>query len=109
MGACCSQEEVGTRGSQVTCRTIEPDIAIVFEGCPADDTGVFAERYKVQTAIKKGPMLRQRAISESQIPDIRGILWNWRKNSIFRYRKQSVLAGVQMERISIYQVKAYRP
>ena len=58
VGACCSQEEVGTRGSQVTCRTIEPDIAIVFEGCPADDTGVFAERYKVQTAIKKGPMLR---------------------------------------------------
>ena len=44
VGACCSQEEVGTRGSQVTCRTIEPDIAIVFEGCPADDTGVFAER-----------------------------------------------------------------
>lgn len=56
VGACCSQEEVGTRGSQVTCRTVHPDIAIVFEGCPADDTCV--EAYMVQTAIKKGPMLR---------------------------------------------------
>lgn len=56
IGACCSQEEVGTRGSQITCRTVKPDIAIVFEGCPADDTCV--EDYMVQTAIKKGPMLR---------------------------------------------------
>lgn len=56
IGACCSQEEVGTRGSVVTSRTVKPDIAIVFEGCPADDTCV--EPYMVQTAIKKGPMLR---------------------------------------------------
>ena len=56
VGACCSQEEVGTRGSVVTARTVNPDIAIVFEGCPADDT--CAEAYMVQTAIKKGPMLR---------------------------------------------------
>lgn len=50
------QEEVGTRGANVTCNTIRPDIAIVFEGCPADDT--FTEEYMTQTAIKKGPMLR---------------------------------------------------
>lgn len=50
------QEEVGTRGASVTCHTIHPDIAIVFEGCPADDT--FTEEYMTQTAIKKGPMLR---------------------------------------------------
>lgn len=56
VGACCSQEEVGTRGSVVTSRTVKPDIAIVFEGCPADDTCV--EAYMVQTALKKGPMLR---------------------------------------------------
>ena len=31
-------------------------MAIVFEGCPADDT--FTEPYAVQTAFKKGPMLR---------------------------------------------------
>lgn len=51
-----SQEEVGTRGAYVTSNTIRPDIAVVFEGCPADDT--FTEEYMTQTAIKKGPMLR---------------------------------------------------
>lgn len=56
VGACCVQEEVGTRGSVITSRVVQPDLAIVFEGCPADDTCV--EPYMVQTAIKKGPMLR---------------------------------------------------
>ena len=56
VGACASQEDVGTRGSVITSRVIHPDLAIVFEGCPADDTCV--EPYLVQTAIKKGPMLR---------------------------------------------------
>ncbi|MCI2059214.1 MAG: M42 family peptidase [Oscillibacter sp.] len=56
VGACASQEEVGVRGATVTAQVIRPDIAIVFEGCPADDTCV--EDYMVQTAIKRGPMLR---------------------------------------------------
>ena len=56
VGACSAQEEVGTRGAVVTANVVKPDIAIVFEGCPADDTVV--EPYMVQTAIKKGPMLR---------------------------------------------------
>lgn len=56
VGACAAQEEVGVRGATVTAQVIEPDIAIVFEGCPADDTCV--EPYMVQTAIKRGPMLR---------------------------------------------------
>ena len=56
VGACAAQEEVGTRGATVTAQVIQPDIAIVFEGCPADDTCV--EPYMVQTAIKRGPMLR---------------------------------------------------
>ncbi len=56
VGAWATQEEVGTRGAAVTARHVKPDIAIVFEGCPADDT--VAEPYMVQTAIKKGPMLR---------------------------------------------------
>ena len=55
-GACAAQEEVGVRGATVTSQVIKPDIAIVFEGCPADDTCV--EPYMVQTAIKRGPMLR---------------------------------------------------
>ena len=56
VGACAVQEEVGTRGAAVTARVVKPDLAIVFEGCPADDTCV--EPYMVQTAIKRGPMLR---------------------------------------------------
>ncbi|MGO5114698.1 M42 family metallopeptidase [Candidatus Avoscillospira sp. LCP25S3_F1] len=56
VGACAAQEEVGVRGATVTSQVIKPDLAIVFEGCPADDTCV--EPYMVQTAIKRGPMLR---------------------------------------------------
>ncbi len=56
VGAWACQEEVGMRGAVVTANHVGPDIAIVFEGCPADDTSV--EPYMIQTAIKRGPMLR---------------------------------------------------
>lgn len=56
MGAFASQEEVGTRGATVTVQHVKPDIAICFEGCPADDTVL--PSYQVQTALGKGPMLR---------------------------------------------------
>jgi putative aminopeptidase FrvX len=56
VAAYSSQEEVGCRGAQVTVATVKPDIAIVFEGCPADDT--FSEDYMIQTGLKRGPMLR---------------------------------------------------
>ncbi len=55
-GAFAVQEEMGTRGAAVTANTVKPDLAVVFEGCPADDTVV--EPYLIQTAIHKGPMLR---------------------------------------------------
>jgi putative aminopeptidase FrvX len=54
--AFATQEEVGLRGATVTAQEVAPDIAICFEGCPADDTVL--ESYAVQTALKKGPMLR---------------------------------------------------
>ena len=50
------QEEVGGRGAMVTARQISADLAIVFEGTPADDT--FASPDQGQTALGKGPMLR---------------------------------------------------
>ncbi|UQS82982.1 M42 family metallopeptidase [Bombilactobacillus thymidiniphilus] len=54
--ALSTQEEVGTRGAQVTARNIDPDVAIVFEGCPCDDT--FSPEWLAQTGLKRGPMLR---------------------------------------------------
>lgn len=56
VGVLSSQEEVGDRGMKVAVNQVKPQIAICFEGCPADDT--FTEPYAIQTAFKKGPMLR---------------------------------------------------
>lgn len=54
--ALSSQEEVGLRGAYVTARKIKPDVAIVLESCPADDT--FEPDWLSQTGMKRGPMLR---------------------------------------------------
>lgn len=51
-----SQEEVGDRGIRTVMNQVKPDLAIVFEGCPADDTFLIEE--EIQTALGKGPMLR---------------------------------------------------
>ena len=56
-----TQEEMGPRNSKVTVHHIHPDIAIVMEGCPADDT--FTEPYAIQTALKRGPMFRHLDVS----------------------------------------------
>lgn len=56
IGVLSSQEEVGGRGARVAARRIDPAITLGFEGCPADDT--FTPNYAVQSAMKKGPMIR---------------------------------------------------
>lgn len=56
VGVLSTQEEIGERGAYVTSNAVKPDIAICFEGCPADDT--FMPDYMIQAALKKGPMLR---------------------------------------------------
>lgn len=56
-----TQEEVGRRNCPVAANRVKPDIAIVMEGCPADDT--FCEPYMIQTALKKGPMFRHMDVS----------------------------------------------
>jgi len=53
--AFAAQEEAGLRGATVTAQVVKPDLAICFEGCPADDT---LDTGAVQTALGKGPMLR---------------------------------------------------
>ena len=56
VGALSSQEEIGMRGAVVVANKVKPDIAICFEGTPADDT--FTKPYMTQTRLKHGPMLR---------------------------------------------------
>lgn len=56
-----TQEEVGIRGAEVLAKRLEPDLAIVFEGCPADDS--YGPREDWQTAVGQGPMLRHIDVS----------------------------------------------
>lgn len=56
VAALSTQEEMGTRGAAVTANTVKPDVAIVLEGCPCDDTFLPADRS--QTRLKEGPYLR---------------------------------------------------
>jgi putative aminopeptidase FrvX len=55
-GVFTSQEEIGDRGVQVAVNTVHPDLAIVFEGAPADDT--FLPEAEIQTGMGRGAMLR---------------------------------------------------
>ena len=61
-----TQEEMGLRSARVTAHRVSPDIGIVMEGCPADDT--FSEPYTIQTALKKGPMFRHMDVSAINSP-----------------------------------------
>lgn len=56
VGAFASQEEVGTRGVTVTAQQVKPDLAIVFEGSPADDS--YFRPGIAQCVLKKGVQIR---------------------------------------------------
>lgn len=56
VGALASQEEIGTRGAYVTSQVVKPDLAIVFEGSPADD--LFYDSHTAQCVLKKGAQIR---------------------------------------------------
>jgi endoglucanase len=56
-GVGTTQEEVGTRGAGTAVETIEPDVAIVLEGSPADDTPGF-NKEESQGELGKGPQIR---------------------------------------------------
>lgn len=56
IGCFAAQEEVGTRGAQVTSQVMKPDLAIVFEGSPADD--FLEDRFQAQCVLKNGTQIR---------------------------------------------------
>ena len=56
VGALASQEEIGTRGAQVTSQIVKPDLAFVFEGSPADD--MYYDTFEAQGVLKKGVQIR---------------------------------------------------
>ena len=55
------QEEMGERGAMANAHALKPDVAICFEGCPADDT--FQKPWLIQAAMYQGPMLRDFDVS----------------------------------------------
>jgi putative aminopeptidase FrvX len=61
VGTLSTQEEVGLRGANVTASRVNPDVAIVFEGTPADD--VYLNQFETQAGLKKGPQVRHRDAS----------------------------------------------
>ena len=56
IGCFASQEEVGMRGAEVTGKVARPDLAIVFEGSPADD--FLPDRDKAQGVLGNGTQIR---------------------------------------------------
>lgn len=56
IGAFAAQEEVGTRGAAVTAAQVQPDLAIVFEGSPADD--FYYGKEKAQGVLHGGTQIR---------------------------------------------------
>ena len=61
VGTFTAQEEVGLRGAKAATESLHADVAIVFEGAPADDT--FYGEEQIQTGLKRGPMLRHFDVS----------------------------------------------
>lgn len=66
IGCFAAQEEVGTRGSQVTSQVVKPDLAIVFEGSPADD--FLIDRFQAQCVLKNGTQIRHHDASYISSP-----------------------------------------
>lgn len=55
IGVAAVQEEVGCRGARTASELARPDVAIVLEGTPADDTPGFTEQ---QGVLGRGPQIR---------------------------------------------------
>ena len=67
VGGFAAQEEVGTRGAQVTSQQLLPDLAIVFEGSPADD--FYFRPGIAQCSLKAGTQIRHMDASYVSNPE----------------------------------------
>lgn len=56
VGSFAAQEEVGMRGAKITSQKVKPDLAIVFEGSPADD--LYFSKTQAQGALGRGVQIR---------------------------------------------------
>ena len=99
VGVLSSQEEVGERGMKVAVNHIKPQIAICFEGCPADDT--FTEPYAVQTAFKKDPCCASWTNPSSALPDTSAMPWIWLRSAVLWPRRLSGRAAATTVPLSI--------
>ena len=61
IGAFASQEELGMRGATVTSQVVRPDLAILFEGSPADD--FYFSAGLAQCALHRGVQIRHMDVS----------------------------------------------
>lgn len=91
VGAISSQEEIGTRGSMITSKAIEPDIAIVFEGSPADDP--YRGRFERQGAVKGGVQIRHRDSSMIANPRFIKKIRTLAKNKSIKFQDAIRLGG----------------
>ena len=57
IGLATVQEEVGVRGAETASRAVKPDVALVMEGAPADDTPGF-DRNDSQGKLNSGVQMR---------------------------------------------------
>ncbi len=85
VGAISAQEEVGMRGSKVNESIINPDLAIVFEGSPADDTS--ANEYMIQGGLDRGCQIRLRDVSMIANPRLVKFSENISKKYNIKYQK----------------------
>lgn len=85
VGSLSAQEEVGTRGAKVASYDLRPDMAIVFEGTPADDG--FTDSCEIQGGIGLGCQIRHRDASMISHPEMTALAIDLAKSQKINYQE----------------------
>ena len=94
----------GDRGIQVAARTVRPDLAIVFEGAPADDT--FVPEAEIQTGLGRGVMLRHYDLGMITNPRVHAVTrWTPPATPASRPRRPSAPAAAPTAPRSTFRAK----